>query len=371
MSVSETTIDMFHDYIMSVFASQYGVCYPGKSDGVGGWIIECVSDPGKWFIRTWKNGAVAIDKATPMGVPRDPQQRCLTRIVNGERIIEMPDPTSLRQLYGNYANGAATGNIPSAVEGGDKSALGTVQASAMGGMNVSVNAYPAGGLYSFTDGIDLTADEPGSSGQFLWDVVYVNAGVIGRVQSSPEIRPDATALLIATAVAVAIPNGAYRLYAVSLAHGQTDIRQSRFINIQDDFVPTGILVPDSSGNLNLHDHQLQNANIYSETEVTTASSGSALTLDLSIANVRKVTLTANCTFTFSNPPATGKAGTLSLILVQDGTGSRIATWPASVKWSGGTPPTLSTAIGAIDILTFITIDAGATFFGFLSGLAFA
>ena len=31
-----------------------------------------------------------------------------------------------------------------------------------------------------------------------------------------------------------------------------------------------------------------------------------------------------------------------LILVQDGTGSRTATWPATVKWPSGTAPTLST-----------------------------
>lgn len=61
----------------------------------------------------------------------------------------------------------------------------------------------------------------------------------------------------------------------------------------------------------------------------------------------------NATFTFSNPP---KAGSLvTIILVQDGTGSRTVTWPASVKWStgnGGTP-TLTTTASKRDVFHFV------------------
>lgn len=59
----------------------------------------------------------------------------------------------------------------------------------------------------------------------------------------------------------------------------------------------------------------------------------------------------NATFTFSNPP---KAGTLiTIVLVQDGTGSRTVTWPATVKWSGGTAPTLTTTASKRDVFTFV------------------
>ncbi len=59
----------------------------------------------------------------------------------------------------------------------------------------------------------------------------------------------------------------------------------------------------------------------------------------------------NATFTFSNAP---KAGTLiTIILVQDGTGSRTVTWPATVKWSGGTAPTLTTTASKRDVFTFV------------------
>ncbi len=58
----------------------------------------------------------------------------------------------------------------------------------------------------------------------------------------------------------------------------------------------------------------------------------------------------NETFTFTAPT---RPGTFILKLVQDSVGSRTATWPASVKWSGGTAPTLTTtATTGTDIIKF-------------------
>lgn len=91
-----------------------------------------------------------------------------------------------------------------------------------------------------------------------------------------------------------------------------------------------------------------------ETVEVVASSGSALTLaDVFDATMHDVTLTANCTFTF---PDAGAGKSFSVRLVQDGTGSRTVTWPASVKWDGGAAPTLSTAADAVDTFWFICFD---------------
>jgi hypothetical protein len=57
-----------------------------------------------------------------------------------------------------------------------------------------------------------------------------------------------------------------------------------------------------------------------------------------------------------------------MILTQDGSGSRAVTWPASVKWAGGTTPTLSTGANDVDIFSFITVDAGTKIYGFTGGL---
>lgn len=86
------------------------------------------------------------------------------------------------------------------------------------------------------------------------------------------------------------------------------------------------------------------------------SGNGAQTIDFNSSTSAVVTRTftlsgGNATFTFSNPP---KAGTLiTIVLVQDGTGSRTVTWPASVKWSGGTAPTLTTTASKRDVFTFV------------------
>lgn len=57
----------------------------------------------------------------------------------------------------------------------------------------------------------------------------------------------------------------------------------------------------------------------------------------------------NETFVFTAP--TNPCNIL-LVLKQDSTGSRTVTWPAAVKWPGGTAPTLTTAGNSIDIIAF-------------------
>lgn len=127
---------------------------------------------------------------------------------------------------------------------------------------------------------------------------------------------------------------------------------------------------DDSNNLTLPDTLLIRPVLkdYALEVNTNATSGAAATINLENGNVHDVTLTANCTFTFSNPPATGKAGAFTLILRQDGIGGRTVTWPASVRWAGGTAPTLSSGASEIDILSFFTVDAGTIWFGFSVGL---
>ena len=108
---------------------------------------------------------------------------------------------------------------------------------------------------------------------------------------------------------------------------------------------------------------------YAETVYAGGNSSTAVTLAETNGNVQTFTMTGNCTFTM--PSGSGlQAGTsMTLILTQDGTGSRTGAF-TSVKWAGGTAPTLTTtATTGIDILTFYTFNGGAapTWYGFLSG----
>jgi hypothetical protein len=65
-------------------------------------------------------------------------------------------------------------------------------------------------------------------------------------------------------------------------------------------------------------------------------------------------------FVFNSLPGTGKAQTIRIRITQDATGSRVATWPSSFKWPGGTVGVLSTAANAVDVLVLITFDQGTT-----------
>ena len=93
---------------------------------------------------------------------------------------------------------------------------------------------------------------------------------------------------------------------------------------------------------------------YTETAPSIANSSTAVTLSLSSGTVLSYTLTGICTFTI--PTAT--SGTSFIVkLIQDGTGSRTATF-TGVKWPGGTAPTITTtATTGLDILSFVCINS--------------
>ena len=130
----------------------------------------------------------------------------------------------------------------------------------------------------------------------------------------------------------------------------------------------------SSTPVNLYDNELIRPELkdYSETVNVLGIVTTATAVDLTLGNAVTVTMNANITFSFTNPPASGKQGSFTMIVTQDDTtGSRLATWPASVIWAGGSAPTLSTPVDSVDALGFITVDGGITWYGFVGGLNFS
>lgn len=85
--------------------------------------------------------------------------------------------------------------------------------------------------------------------------------------------------------------------------------------------------------------------------VTTLTDGANISWNLNNGNTAQVTLGGNRTL--DNPTNMVNGGTYILKVTQDGTGSRTLSYGANYLWAnGGTAPTLSTAAGAVDILTF-------------------
>lgn len=94
------------------------------------------------------------------------------------------------------------------------------------------------------------------------------------------------------------------------------------------------------------------------TYTNNGNSGAAKTIDWSASPVQRITLDASCTLTFTAP--NGISDVL-LHITQNGTGGYSVTWPASVKWAGGTAPTITTTAGAVSVVRLFY--DGATYWG--------
>ena len=112
-----------------------------------------------------------------------------------------------------------------------------------------------------------------------------------------------------------------------------------------------------TGLINMSDQIVQSPVLkdYAETKVAMAAND----VDLSLGNVQTKTISGGQTLTFSNPPASGTAGSFTLILTNGG--SATVVWPSSVDWPAATAPTL-TASG-VDVLFFTTCDGGTIWYG--------
>jgi hypothetical protein len=106
---------------------------------------------------------------------------------------------------------------------------------------------------------------------------------------------------------------------------------------------------------------------------TSISKVGVLTLDLSSGQVFIVSLQGNVTsITINNIPdnaLTSNSVGFTIIFTADGT-ARTITWPASVKWPGGTAPTMTSTNNKKDIISFLSDDAGTTWYGFVGGQNF-
>lgn len=87
-------------------------------------------------------------------------------------------------------------------------------------------------------------------------------------------------------------------------------------------------------------------------------------INLQSGNYVSATVSGATTFTFSNPLASPNA--CGFILELTNGGSSTVIFPNTVRWPGGTAPTLT--VSGIDILVFVTDDGGTNWRGVVSML---
>ncbi len=95
------------------------------------------------------------------------------------------------------------------------------------------------------------------------------------------------------------------------------------------------------------------------------SDGANISWDVSLGGYATVTLGGNRTL--DNPTNMVAGASYAIKLTQDGSGGRTLAYGSAYKWSGGAP-VLSTAIGAVDIITFVS-DGTNMYGSILKGFA--
>ena len=107
------------------------------------------------------------------------------------------------------------------------------------------------------------------------------------------------------------------------------------------------------------------------------ANGSLRTANISFANGQVQTLTGVGTgatgitaIYFTSAPSTG-AASVTAIITNGGlmTGAGMTSWGGNIKWPGGTKPVLTSS--GVDVVSFVTPDAGTTIYGFVGGLGFS
>lgn len=89
------------------------------------------------------------------------------------------------------------------------------------------------------------------------------------------------------------------------------------------------------------------------------SSGTAQTITWANGNVQRTTLTGNVTFTFASPTSGG----IYILEVFTGAGGFTAAWPGTVKWNGGSTPTITATAARMDLVRFVYDGVSSEYFG--------
>ncbi len=97
--------------------------------------------------------------------------------------------------------------------------------------------------------------------------------------------------------------------------------------------------------------------------ITTDTDGSTVTFDCSVSDWHQVQIGGNRTLAVANVTVGQQ---FSLIIQQDGTGSRTVTWFSGILWPSGTAPTLTTTASKRDVFTFKCVSTGV-YLGFVAG----
>ena len=117
----------------------------------------------------------------------------------------------------------------------------------------------------------------------------------------------------------------------------------------------GVTLPSISSISTLTNKTLTTPNIASiKWTLTTDTDWATVTFDKNVSDVHNVVLAGNRILALSNMVAGDR---IILRLTQDAVGARTVTWFATIKWAGGTVPTLTATVNKADMFWFLCTSA--------------
>lgn len=184
-----------------------------------------------------------------------------------------------------------------------------------------------------------------------------------------EVNDGGTTKKVTGAQIAAFVNGELTLADLGITSSAAEINYTDITTLGTSEA-SKVVTADANGDVTLS--QELKATSYNESYVAVTSSGAATTVNCETGNSFSHVLTEATTFTFSNPPASGTAYTMSIEIIQDASASGFTvTWPSSVDFPAATAPTLTATASAVDVFVFTTRDSGTTWYGFTAGQALA
>jgi len=272
--------------------------------------------------------------------------------------------TNAMPKAGGAFSGAVTTN--STIDGRDVAADGVLATNALpkaggtmsGAINMGSNNITTTGKILYANMYGSVGDLPSAStyhGMFA-HVHGTGKGYFAHAGNWVELGNQTDLATTTTTANAALPKAGGALTGAVTTNSTFDGR-----DVAADGVLATNALPKAGGTvtglINHSDQILQRTVLkdYGETKVAM----SAHAVDLELGNVFTYTLSGGQTVTFTNPPASGTAGSFTMIVTNGG--SATLTWPTSVDWPAATAPAL-TASG-VDILFFTTCDGGTIWYG--------
>jgi hypothetical protein len=213
-------------------------------------------------------------------------------------------------------------------------------------MTVIINGSntPTAGAVAVGDGTTINFTAAGTAGQVLTSngaavPTWTDNGS-GTVTSASVVSANGFAGTVATASTTP---------AITLTTSITGVLKGNGTAISAAVAGTDYVTP--TGTETLTNKTLTNPTVTNYTETPfSANSSTAITLALTNGTVQIITLTGSATITM---PTAVSGKSFIMFLKQDATGSRAVTW-STVKWAGGTAPTITSTASRQDIYSFFS-----------------